>query len=149
MFLQQIHVFFPLHHYSCFKGSDSVCVTTHKPMQLCVTSPLIHYNMLVFVTILKTMCAPCETCMCKCDTLLRVSVFLCVTTSQATGYVPWCVWVPWSPCTYGLFSALGPGTYLLLPPEKPTCADTQLLSAPHPTPSQPSGILPGDRNPGW
>lgn len=89
-----------------------MCVTTHKPMQLCVTSPLIHYNMLVFVTILKTMCAPCETCMCKCDTLPRVSVFLCVTTSQATGYVPWCVWVPRSPCMYG---RLSPGTWHIPP----------------------------------
>jgi len=65
-------------HYSCFKGSDSVCVCvmTHKPVQLCVTIPLAHYNVLVFITILKTMCAPCGTCMCK--THSYVCLCLCV-----------------------------------------------------------------------
>ena len=50
---------------------------TQKPMQLCVTIPLSQYNVLVFITILKTTCAPCETGMCKCDTLLCVSVSVC------------------------------------------------------------------------
>ena len=53
-------------------------------------------------------------------------VFLCVMTPQATGYVPWCVWVPQSLCMYV-------GRADLVPPQPGDLAHTSccLLQSPH------------------
>ena len=61
-----------------FNDTDSVCVCVCNDPQtiatLCITIPLIPYNVFVFIAILKTMCVQCETCKCKCDTHSCVSV---------------------------------------------------------------------------